>query len=69
MLVELDGRPRDLETLHDGKVAQPVGDDDVASLGEGRDDRGDARERLGVDDGRRLTKEGGEVALQLLVDV
>ena len=51
VVVPLDGRSRDLQSLLDREVAKSVGDDDVSSFGERGDDRGHRREGLGVDDG------------------
>jgi hypothetical protein len=48
--IPLDGRPRDLETLVNGKVDALISDDDIASLGEGGDGRGDGSVGLRVDD-------------------
>ena len=39
MIVPTDGAPRDLKTLLDSEVHTAVGDNDVATLAEGTDDR------------------------------
>lgn len=67
--IPFDLASRKLKTLVNGKVNTTVGNDNVASLGKGRDDGRDESERLGVDDGGFGTKEFGNARFELLVHV
>lgn len=67
--IPFDLTSRKLKTLVNGKVNTAVGDDNVASLGKGRDDGGNERERLGVDDGGFGTKKFGNARFELLMHV
>jgi len=69
VVVPAHGRARDLDALLQRKVDAAVGDDDVAALAERRHDRRDAAEGVRVDDGGGDVEEGGDVTLELEVDV
>lgn len=69
MIVISHGRARDGDALLNGKVDPLVRYDDVASLGEGRDDGGDGRKALRVDNGRLRAEETGNVGLEGHVNI
>jgi len=69
MIVVPDRRPRELESSLNREVAEPVGDDDVSSFGEGGDDGRDGGEVLSVEDGGRDLEERGDVGFEGGVDV
>jgi len=58
-----------LETLLDGKVDGPVGDDDIAALRKRRNNGRDGGECLGVDDARLDAEEPCDFLLGIHVDV
>lgn len=67
--IPFDLAPRKLKSFVNGKVDTAVGNDNVASLGKGRDDGRNESERLGVDDGGFGTKKLGHTRFELLVHV
>ena len=50
VIIPPDRAPRDLETLLNSEVHAAVCHDDIATLAESRNNRGDSRERLRVND-------------------
>lgn len=69
MIVPPHSRPREFDTLMNGKVDTAICDNDVATFAEGRDDRRDGAERLGVDNGGFCAEERCQVAFKVLVKV
>ncbi len=69
VIVPLDVAARALQTLADGVVDGLVGYNDVATLAKGRDYARDGREGLRVDNGTLGSEKGGDVGLELYVDV
>jgi hypothetical protein len=63
------GRAADIDTLLNGKVDTTVGDNDISTLAEGRNDGGNGREVLGVEDSILCAEEVGNVTLECEVDV
>jgi hypothetical protein len=64
-----DCTARDLNTLACGEVDGLVCNDNVAALGESRNDRGDGAERLSIDDSSGCTKMSSNIGFEGLVDV
>ena len=69
MVEPADGTARDLEALLNRKVDASIGNDDISSFGEGRDDGGNCRERLGVENGIFRSKEVRDIFLEVGVNV
>ena len=69
MLVPSHRAPTNLNALPDGKVDRLVRNNDIAPLAEARNDAGDGREGLRVDDAGRHAEVGRDVRLRLLVHV
>ena len=69
MVEPADSATRDLEALLNRKVDVPVGNDDIPSFGEGRNDGRNCRERLGVEDGIFRSEEIRNVLLEVGVNV
>ena len=69
MVEPANGATRDLETLLNCKVDTPVCDNDISSLGEGRNHGRDGGERLGVENGIFRSKELCDVSLEVGMNV
>lgn len=69
VVIPSDGRPRDLQPLLNSKIGTSVGDYDIATLAEGRDDGGNGRECLGIDNSSLSTQEIRDVLLELDMNV
>jgi len=69
MVEPADGATRYLEALLNRKVDTPIGNDDIPSLGEGRDDGRNCRERLRIENGIFRPKEIRDVFLEVGMNV
>ena len=69
MVEPADGATRYLEALLNRKVDAPIGNDDIPSLGEGRDDGRNCSECLGVENCIFRSKEIRDVFLEVSVNV
>lgn len=69
MVEPLDLTSGDFQALADRVVDLLVGEDDIATLAKGRNDTGDGREGLGVDDTALSAQVGGNISFRLHVDI
>jgi hypothetical protein len=69
VVVPPHGRAADVDTLLNSEVDATVGDNDIPTLAEGRNNGGDGREVLGVEDSILCAEEVGNVTLECDVDV
>lgn len=69
MVEPANSATRDLEALLNRKVDVPIGNDDIPTLGEGRYDGRNRRERLGVENSIFCSKEIRDVLLEVGMNV
>ena len=69
MVEPADGATRDLEAFLNREVDVPIGNDNISSLGKGRNDRRNRGERLGVENSIFRPEEICDILLEIGVNV